>query len=297
MHVYPSVFLENRRFQINPKLCFVLMPFSEPWSNRIYKTLKNIIEPLGYECRRADETYGHIVLSDIWRLLNEAAFVVADLTGQNPNVYYELGIVHCIGRDVIPILQRDRPIPFDQRAFRILLYEDNADGYDVLTSEVPKWISNLDFDRNPVVIIKNEWIAQLDAWRTRNSTCRLIGEDFSRLDLPGINLSEFALSECSFAGSNLDGAKFAESILVRANFTRSSLRAADFRGANISEAILQSADLSHAALKDCIMLRPHLDGAAFHRADVDGLTIDRKSYDRYRTLFDTALNPAAITIE
>ena len=64
MQVYPLGFLEERKFKSNPKLCFVIMPFTESWSNRTYQTLKNIVENLGYDCKRADDYYGAIVLQE-----------------------------------------------------------------------------------------------------------------------------------------------------------------------------------------------------------------------------------------
>ncbi len=102
MLVYPSDFFEDRTYKIDPKLCFVIMPYGEAWSKRIYRILVEILSSLGINCKRADDLYGKMILSDIWNQINEAAFIIADLTSNNPNVYYELGISHTLGRRFIP---------------------------------------------------------------------------------------------------------------------------------------------------------------------------------------------------
>ena len=133
MQIHPSGFFEDQNYRINPKLCFIIMPFVEEWSSRTFSILKEIVEGLGYECKRADDLYGKIILKDIWQQINEAVFIIADLTSNNPNVFYELGIAHTLGKEIIPLLQKGNEIPFDQRSFRIFFYEDNIDGYKDLT--------------------------------------------------------------------------------------------------------------------------------------------------------------------
>lgn len=116
---------------------FVLMPFKEPWSNRIWHDhIKPIVQGLEvsprFVCRRADDLYGHDVLLDIVAAIKTAAVVVADITGRNPNVFYELGIAHTYGQRVVLLAQGTEDIPFDLQRFRHILYEDNSDGYKAL---------------------------------------------------------------------------------------------------------------------------------------------------------------------
>ena len=164
MHVYPISFFEDRRFKIDPKLCFVLMPFSEPWSKRVHSAIKEIVESLGYNCRRADDMYGRVILGDVWQSINEAAFVIADLTSDNPNVYYELGLAHAVGKEIIPLLQQGSEIPFDQRPFRILTYEDNLDGRRRLEEELGEWIKTLGYRDSPALLVKNERVKGFNDW-------------------------------------------------------------------------------------------------------------------------------------
>lgn len=72
------------------------------------------------------------VLSLIWR----ARAVVSDLTGKNANVFYETGIAHTIGRDVILTSQAMDDVPFDLRSIRTLKYLSNREGLEQLKTQV-----------------------------------------------------------------------------------------------------------------------------------------------------------------
>jgi hypothetical protein len=87
----------SRITQIDNKLCFVLMPFGEKWSDPVYKQIREVIDNLGLQCLRADNLTGQIIVEDIWAKINQCAFIIADVTTRNPNVMYELGIVHTVG--------------------------------------------------------------------------------------------------------------------------------------------------------------------------------------------------------
>jgi len=109
------------------------MPFVAEWSSRIWqRCLRPNITAAGFEPVRADDLYGHDVMEDIWSMILSAEVVVADITGRNANVFYELGIAHTLGKPVILITQTTEDIPFDLNRYRHVIYEDNADGYDKL---------------------------------------------------------------------------------------------------------------------------------------------------------------------
>jgi nucleoside 2-deoxyribosyltransferase len=63
--------------------------------------------------------------------INQAAFIIADVTGRNPNVMYELGIAHTLGKPVIIITQEINKIPFDFKHLRHYVYEDNVTGKEL----------------------------------------------------------------------------------------------------------------------------------------------------------------------
>lgn len=143
--IAPSSLVTKARPVLNPyffdlpertdeDLVFVLMPFTESWSKRIWEShIKPIVESVELEpplsCKRADDLYGHDVLLDIVAAIRVARVVVADITTRNANVFYELGIAHSFARPVVLLTQTVDDIPFDLLRFRHIVYEDNSDGY------------------------------------------------------------------------------------------------------------------------------------------------------------------------
>ena len=122
---------------VDDKKAFIIMPFEKPWSDRIWKKmLKPTCRNLGMEAVRADGLYGQNVMEDVWRGLATARIIIADITGRNPNVFYELGIAHTLGKEVILLTQNEKDIPFDLKGFRHIIYEDNLDGYKKLRQEL-----------------------------------------------------------------------------------------------------------------------------------------------------------------
>jgi hypothetical protein len=128
--VFIKPIFSSKVSKTDEKLCFVLMPFREEWSDRVYKLLlRETIESLGLQCLRADNLTGQIIMEDIWIKINQAAFIIADVTNWNPNVMYELGIVHTIGKPAILITQDLKKIPFDFKHLRHFEYKDNAESF------------------------------------------------------------------------------------------------------------------------------------------------------------------------
>jgi hypothetical protein len=128
----------EREFVFDESLVFVVMPFGEPWSDRVWELIERIIKGYGMSPERADNRHGPVVTEDIWRGIVEARIVLADVTGWNPNVFYELGIAHTLGKDVVLITQPSARLPFDTQGFRHIIYSDNPAGVKLLEDELPK---------------------------------------------------------------------------------------------------------------------------------------------------------------
>ena len=135
---------KNRDTRINKKKIFTLMPFTLDWSNRIWQQMiKPVVEASGYDAIRADDLFGHDIMEDIWSSILSAHLVIADITGRNPNVFYELGIAHTLGKKVILLTQNKDDIPFDLNRYRHIIYQDNFDGYEVLKKKLEGAIKDL----------------------------------------------------------------------------------------------------------------------------------------------------------
>jgi len=112
------------RLASTSSLCFVLMPF-DPRFNDVYRT---IVVPaarqVGLEAMRADEIrISGPIMEQVRSAIQQSRICVADLTGNNPNVLYELGIAQTLGKPCILMAQDIRLLPFDIRAYRAIEYD------------------------------------------------------------------------------------------------------------------------------------------------------------------------------
>jgi len=121
-------------------MVFVLMPFSEPWSDRIWEKLVEIVNGQGLNIERADTRYGPMITEDVWSGIVQSGLIICDVTGWNPNVFYELGIAHTIGKSVILISQPVTRYPFDTQGLRHLIYTDDPNGMRLLAKMLPRFI-------------------------------------------------------------------------------------------------------------------------------------------------------------
>lgn len=131
-------------FSLDPQLCFVLMPFAKDLQPLYDDHLRPTIERAGLRCERADEIRGTTAITtDIWERTNRARFLVADLTNQNANVFYELGLAHALGKDVILITQSMEFVPFDLKTIRCIVYDFKPRGMKELEEKLAKTLDVL----------------------------------------------------------------------------------------------------------------------------------------------------------
>lgn len=111
--------------KIDHDACFILMPFNNGnWLQDVYENhVKKVVSSCGLRIYRADDIFSNReVVHDIWEAICTARLIIADVTGRNPNVFYELGIAHTLGKDAIIITQSDSDVPFDLRQLRYIRY-------------------------------------------------------------------------------------------------------------------------------------------------------------------------------
>lgn len=128
----PSLVHPNDHFSLRaapPKLnnCFVLMPFDRRLEI-VYQTIVGALKELGVICTRADDLRtSHAILDRIITGIRSAEFVIAVLTGRNPNVFYELGIAHVHTKKVLLLAQNiKKDVPFDLRQFFCFTYSRDS---------------------------------------------------------------------------------------------------------------------------------------------------------------------------
>lgn len=114
--------------------CFVLMPFGPKFDPIYEEVLRPAIEEIGLVPARADLTYGsRRIMRDVWNGISTARIVIAELTGGNPNVLYELGMAHALGKPFVIITNSMGDVPFDLKELRCIVYDKDH----------PKWGDSL----------------------------------------------------------------------------------------------------------------------------------------------------------
>lgn len=114
---------QNDNCDVEQITCFILIPFSEPFTRYYKEIIKPAVEQIDAVPLRGDSLFRPSpIVDDIWQMIQDANVVVAEMTGRNPNVFYELGLAHAIGKPVILISETISDVPFDLQSLRVILY-------------------------------------------------------------------------------------------------------------------------------------------------------------------------------
>ena len=135
--IYPKQF-RNAKIPIEKNRVFILMPFNDEFDST-YGHIKKALNNNGYVCYRSDEIIGNKPIMN--KILNEilkSHYIIADLSTQNANVFYELGITHTFkdAQNIVLITQDINEIPFDIRHINSITYDPGNMKY--LTSQILK---------------------------------------------------------------------------------------------------------------------------------------------------------------
>ena len=135
----------GRDFMLDEDLVFVLSPFGDPFDTLYSDHIKPAVEGVfDLRCMRADDIYStQGVMEDIWEHTCRARLLIADLTKRNPNVLYETGIAHTVGKEVILITQSMKDVPFDLRHLRHIVYNLELRGPKTLEEKLKKTVSEV----------------------------------------------------------------------------------------------------------------------------------------------------------
>lgn len=138
----PSVFATPTE-SVQSNLVSVMMPFNGAFT-AVYEAIGTTCQNLNLECKRADDIWEHsTVIQDIYSLIYRSKIIICDFSGKNPNVFYEAGIAHLLGREVIPIVQHPDDIPFDLKHHRYIQYLNNAEGLQKMAAEITPRLETL----------------------------------------------------------------------------------------------------------------------------------------------------------
>ncbi|QRG68555.1 hypothetical protein [Brevibacillus choshinensis] len=127
---------------INPNSVFVLTPFHKDM-RATYDIIKGVCYASNLTCSRGDEELvsGEILPHIVKKIVN-SRIIIANISGRNPNVFYELGIAHALDKPTILISKSLSEVPFDLQSKSIILYDNEAELTNMLQSALIKVIVN-----------------------------------------------------------------------------------------------------------------------------------------------------------
>ncbi len=134
----------GRNYLIEPDLCFVLMEFISPYNDIFNTLIKPTVEEEGFRCIKSDDIFSTTsVIEDIWSNINKAILIIAEISSHNPNVMYELGICHTVGKNVMMITQNPDEIPFNFRHMRCYPYKNDIPGFEELKRNIKSVVQHI----------------------------------------------------------------------------------------------------------------------------------------------------------
>lgn len=136
-------FYENLNINIDSEMIvnnqiMCIMPFLDDYDD-VYRVITESSSKQGFNCIRTDqENKPGNLLQYIVKTIVESQLLIAVIDNRNPNVFYEMGIAHSLGKSVILVCQQkdSSKVPFDIQSNRVLFYEDLTDLYDKLNKSL-----------------------------------------------------------------------------------------------------------------------------------------------------------------
>ncbi len=171
--------------------CFVVMPFGEPFDSYYRQIISPAIVSNKLVVVRGDDiNHPGPIMEQIWNEISVSRLCVAELTGHNPNVMYELGLAHALGKPVVQIAQNATDLPFDLRHLRSVVYNTNKACWDkLLTNNLSEMIRSVLSDPDSSNVF-------------RNSNVNMFG--FFKVDVPDTNIVMGTISHSLMASLPLD---------------------------------------------------------------------------------------------
>lgn len=129
------------KFDLRDNHCFYLGPFCDPFNTIYCDHIVKAAQREGFSIERADDIFGtQPIIEDIWEAINSSTVVIADATERNPNVMYEIGMAHTVGKPVVILAQTIDDVPFDLKHYRCVIYTYTPRGCAELEEKVAQTI-------------------------------------------------------------------------------------------------------------------------------------------------------------
>lgn len=104
---------------------FVLMPFSKEFDDTYELAIQPACEQAGAYAERVDkQIFTGSILERVFNQISKADLIIADMSERNPNVFYEVGYAHALGKTTILLTNKTDDIPFDLKHYPHIVYEN-----------------------------------------------------------------------------------------------------------------------------------------------------------------------------
>ncbi len=125
--------------------CFVVMQFTEEFNILYRDVIRPVCESYGYKVVRGDDFYtSGSIMEDVTQSIRSAALIIADVTPDNANMFYEVGYAHAINKPTILLSDKKRErLPFDISGFRTLFYENTIGGKSLVEARLKQHLDVL----------------------------------------------------------------------------------------------------------------------------------------------------------
>jgi len=143
MHIDPIFKADN--LVIDPKMVFCALPFNDDRLEIFIEIIRPHLETMDLNAIKISDVKSITgnIMENIWTYINKSRFVIVDISDKNPNVFYELGICHTVGKDTIIICDEDSfksdyksKFPFDISGLNTIVYKNKGAGMIKLKEEL-----------------------------------------------------------------------------------------------------------------------------------------------------------------
>lgn len=140
-----EIIISEIKYEIIKPKVFIVMQFTPEYNELYNEVIKPVCESYNLECIRADEFYTSTpIIKDIIDSIKNSYIIIAEITPDNPNVFYEIVYAHAINKPTILLCDKKREkLPFDVSGFRTLFYENSIGGKSKVERDLKKFIEGI----------------------------------------------------------------------------------------------------------------------------------------------------------
>lgn len=140
-----NITIKNFNIKTEKLKAFVIMDFSEKFKYIYTEVIKPVCDELNIECLRADEyNYPGSIIKDILDSIRDSDIIIADITPDNANVYFEVGYAYALGKNPVLLMDKEREkLPFDISSFRIIMYNNTIEGAQYVKNLLTRFLKTL----------------------------------------------------------------------------------------------------------------------------------------------------------